>query len=252
MKTVVVHVDMRALCIVVLLAGLTASCASAGGTGVSARPVPVTQAGKESDIESRGLSFPNDSSRLSPSTVPLVPPPPSNGGQCVIAISAGQTYRHSEIQRWVVTGPPVQSAPGKLYPVLWTTTGSGFLHEDNGLGTKNDLKWGISGTRTTQFRGVIIASTRNWLVEQAETAFNVPGGITGTQQQTINNVSQPAGVISAQDFEFSYPAITAPGNLTQIMEMKQFPVDQNHKYGYVQPATATGTVSCQWNLTMSP
>ena len=47
MKTVAVHLDMRVLSIAVLF-GLTAGCASAGGTGVSARAVPVTPAPKAS------------------------------------------------------------------------------------------------------------------------------------------------------------------------------------------------------------
>jgi hypothetical protein len=181
--------------------------------------------------------------------VPTIPSPPSNGGQCVIDIRAGQSYRHTEIQRWVVTGPGMQSAPGKLYPIQWTSTGSGFLHEDNGIGTKNDINWGISGSRTTQFRAQLVASTGNWLIQQAESAFTIPNGVSGTQQQTINNVAQQPSVIGAQDFEFNYPAIVAPGSLTQITEMKQFPVDQNHKIGYSQPASATGTVTCEWQFT---
>ena len=74
---------------------------------------------------------------------PAIPSPPSNGGQCVIDIQ-GQvndsqmiaSYRQKEIQRWVVTGPPVPSAPGKLYPMEWSTTGIGSLHEDNRRGER--------------------------------------------------------------------------------------------------------------------
>ena len=48
MKTIAIHEVMRLVCIAVVLGSLTTGCASAGGTGVTARSVPVTPAPKAS------------------------------------------------------------------------------------------------------------------------------------------------------------------------------------------------------------
>ena len=190
--------------------------------------------------------------------VPTTPSPPANGGQCVIDIQGqldnGQikaTYRQIEIQQWVVSTTPMQVGAKKIYPVQWTTIGSGEKHEDNLVGTKIDWAWNISGARATQLEAQKIASTGNWLIQLVGTAM--PSGVLGTQLQTVTGTPPQQPVqIDVLANAFGYPSIAASGTLTQIAESKQFAVPANYNWGISRPAYATGTVRCQWNLTLVP
>lgn len=178
--------------------------------------------------------------------LPTAPNPPTNGGQCVIDITA-TGYRHREIQRWEVTGLGVASAPGKLYPVRWTTSGSGFSHTSAGT-QQRDAAWSIAGTANVQFRALVRASDNHWLVQQVNSAIRIPNGISGTQQLTMGGVPQNPTVLGAEAFEFQYPPIVAPGNLTVITETRQFALTGST--GFQQPGSATGTIGCQWRFAL--
>lgn len=181
-----------------------------------------------------------------PDTPPAIPPAPANGGQCVIDIH-GNGYRHTEIQRWEVTGPPVASAPGKLYPVQWSTSGTGSSHTSNGT-QRRDATWTILAAQPVHFRALIRASDGKLLLQQSETQVRVVHGITGSQQVTISGTPQQPGILDSQASEFMYPAMVAPGNATEITETRQFPLAG--ALGFEQPGAATGTITCQWRFVL--
>lgn len=188
--------------------------------------------------------------------VPTPPSPPGNGVQCVIDIKdmTGQGYRYTEIQRWEVTGPAAGTTTDKLFPMKWSTTGSGFLHEGNPAGTARDASWGISGTRVTDLR--VQQLQTGWGVQPNNVQTVIAGGLVGTQQQTINGTPRTPGVVgtSADEFRSHFP-INAPGQPTQIVGTAQFTVGPGGDIptlGFQKPASVAGIVNCQWHLTVGP
>src|SRR5262249_16575175 len=147
--------------------------------------------------------------------------PPSNGGQCVISVTA-QGYRHTEIQRWAITGPPVATGANKLYPVTWSTSGSGVIHTTNGSLVR-DASWQIAASGNVHFPSQIIASTGKRMVKQQEAGLSPFGALNGWQQQTDSNGPKPPGTLSAQRWEFGYPAFIRDPAETHITEAQQFP-----------------------------
>jgi hypothetical protein len=145
-----------------------------------------------------------------------------------------------EIQRWEVTGPPVANGTGYLLPVLWTTTGSGSLHEEDGAGGVTDTNWGISGTRTTQFQQ--IRSGSNWKINQVEMPFAIPDGIVETRQQTVNGVAKPVVVNRSQAVEVTYGDILTYGqNIGVQHDVRTL---GNSKW-YRQPFWGVGNGQCE-------
>ncbi len=178
---------------------------------------------------------------------PAVAPPPGNGGQCVISVTAGATYRHIEVQRWVVTGPPTASGANKLYPVHWSTSGSGVSRTGNGAQSR-DASWLISAGADVQFLSQLIASTGKRLVQQQTAQARVADGLQGWQQLTISGVPQNPGAMGAEAFEFGYGALHGEAMDTHIAETKNFPNVAG--LGFQEPG-GMGTsrnVSCQWNF----
>src|SRR6185437_9702702 len=84
---------------------------------------------------------------------PVPGAPPANGGQCVIDIS-GPGYRHVEIQRWVVTGPPTAVQTGTGYPMQWTLQGAGgseTLSAGGGHSQVSIRSWTLSGSAMVMY-----------------------------------------------------------------------------------------------------
>jgi len=177
---------------------------------------------------------------------PAIPAPPGSGGQCVISVTASG-YRHIEVQRWEVTGAPAASGMNKLYPVHWSTSGSGASHTGTGTQTR-DASWSISAAADVQFLSQIIASTGKRVVAQQNALVRVAGGLNGWQQLTVNGTPQTPGVMGAEAFEFNYGALNGTAMATSISETKQFANVLG--LGFQEPG-GTGTtrnVSCQWNF----
>jgi hypothetical protein len=204
-----------------------------------------------------------------------IPNPPSNGGQCVVDTTGsgpipGQpgssgTYRLYEIQRWVVSATPKN--PGQiqlLYPFKWTTIGNGERHEDNGVGTRNDWTFTISGSGGAELAATKIASTGNWGIGVPAASF--PGGVVVTQQQTITGSPPRApgttkAVASSVPLNIIYGSMTVafppqgspPGTLSYMPATpasKQVP--NQIVWGYPQPGYARGTIACTWTLAVGP
>lgn len=187
---------------------------------------------------------------------PKTPTAPANGSQCVIwGIGTLRhanpkvvgIYHYKEIQRWEVTGPPVANATGYLFPVTWTTTGAGSLHEEDGAGGVTDTKWGISGTRATQFQQVRTGG--NWKINQVEMPFTVPEGVVATQQQTVNGTMKPVVITRSQASEVVYGDILTFGQNISV----QHDVRPLRAYTwYRKPFWAAGGGECEAQITLGP
>jgi len=266
---------------------------------------------EEGDVTSR-LVLPDDPCRYNPGTrcrayknqlasklptgmvlmvpaPPQVPPPPSNGGQCVIDItgqmndtvtSQGTTtttsvsYRHTEIQRWEVSGPPMQVSGivGKVYNMQWSTIGNGSKDQRNSSTTasgqshsqRNLTVWDIrngGGPLQARLTVWLRPSDNRWVINRA----NLPNVVlvaplTDQQQQTIDGVVDPnvkSRVGQWPEFPASFYNWTEDGNLTQVVnKMQSFPVGTANGYAQIAPppgkGSLTGGAQCVWNLSLVP
>jgi hypothetical protein len=177
---------------------------------------------------------------------PTIPPPPSNGGQCVIDIN-GQGYRHTEVQRWEAMGTSAQNTmgPGMLIPMNWTITGNGYYEQ---LPPNADLQiWTISGSHPVHVQLIIPNSSPNDLIFQPfEQPVSITGALQGTQQKWTNGMANPPGYLGNTRQEYPYgTTIVGAAQMNPIMEavapVNPFP-------GYAQPGGSTGTVTCQWHV----
>lgn len=192
-----------------------------------------------------------DGAPLMPSQ-PATPPPPANGGQCVININrnGANTYRHTEIQRWEVAGPPTtpSGTTNRVYPVRWSVSGNGALKDTNGAQTRV-VGWTISGAANVQFLAQIIASTGRLSLARTGMRGNAPFGVAGMQQVTLNGVPANPGAVGVGRQELDF-GMSAPANATVISESRQIP--HTGSYGFEQgmnPAMGT-TWDCQWNFVL--
>jgi hypothetical protein len=196
-----------------------------------------------------------------------IPSPPANGGQCIVDTSgslappAGQrgvteTYRLYEIHRWEVSAAP--SNPGQYplsYPLKWTSTGNGERHADNGVGTRNDWTFTISGQNASRVAATRIASSGNWLIQLVPTS--APSSVLVVQQVSVTGMTPPLPVTTRTLAPaVGYPSMTAaatpPNIAARVAEMKTFRVPTEMNWGYPRPAYATGSIACTWNLAVGP
>lgn len=220
---------------------------------------------------------------------PQVPPPPSNGGQCVIDITGqmndsvtnqGTTtvtsivYRHTEIQRWEVSGPPMQvpGIVGKVYNMQWSTIGNGSKDQTNSSTApsgqshteRNLTVWDIrngGGPLQTRLTVWLRPSDNRWVINRA----NLPNvvlvaQITDQQQHTSDGVIDPnVRSLTGQwpEFPASFYNWTEDGNLTKVVNRTQsFPIGVAYGYAQIAPPAGkgnlTGGAQCVWNLSLVP
>jgi hypothetical protein len=187
-----------------------------------------------------------------------VPPPPANGGQCVINVSA-PAYQHFEIQTWTVTGmPTVLSNGGKLYPMRWSVTGGGMRWDLTVAGNQtqtNKRSWTIDSTSplsngappvtAVQYQGLVL----NGVMTFSEQSSQGAGTLLDTQQPYINGMPQTPTTLPGLSLEWRPGVYNFPVNPETISGTVTFPVDDSHPYGYARRPGATGTVVCRWNVT---
>lgn len=261
-----------------------------GGEVASRRVLPSDPCLSSADINCRNrINQLKDVRRelANPTAPPTIPPVPANGGRCVVDVQGqygppvGQpgargSYRHFEVQLWIVTSMPIpgQSATRRSYAVQWATSGSGDRGDDNGVGTSDHWTWTIAGSRASSIPTVMTGEPQltalnsaggNWIVNMLPTAF--PGGIRETQQHVIAGSPVPPPVqVQKMSNAFGYqpfgqisgmPIMDSNGTLT-TKESKVFPIDavQNRNVPNMMPAYQNmmprGTVDCTWNLTLAP
>lgn len=190
---------------------------------------------------------------------PKIPPPPSNGSQCVLTGSGilqhanpkvVGNYRYLEIQRWEVTGPPVTNGSGYVLPVLWTTTGSGSLHEEDGAGGVTDTTWGISGAHLTAFAQIAVYNhgIPSWRITRASTPPSTTlNKIVEIQRQTINGVEKPVVIMQSVATEVTYGDIeTYDRNIGVQHDVRSLGINK----WYRQPMWAAGRGRCEAQITL--
>lgn len=320
---------MRLMSGLLVLAGLLAGCVAADRTGrhdadlvQSAQTADATAANKrsmpagdEGEISSRAILTPDQKERcqlsvtcrerqrfaearqgalfqptaLTPLPPPQVPPPPANGGQCVIDITgqvndtvttAGVTtgltiaYRHVEIQRWEVSGPPMQvpGIVGKVYSMQWSTTGNGSKDQLNvqrspsgQLRSERHLTvWDIknaAGPLPVRLTAWLRPSDNRWVINRTMVPnVGLVAKVTDSQQHTSDGAVDPTiKTLTGQWLEFpaSFMNWTENGALTQVVnKVQSFPVGVAVGYAQIAPppgkGSLTGGAQCVWNLSLMP
>jgi len=182
---------------------------------------------------------------------PVAPAPPANGGQCLINIG-GPGYRHSELHRWTVTGPPMMAPTGKQYPLTWTVSGSGASESvTTSPGHSQVLirSWTLSGSHAVTYQ----ARLSNGTFTFAEATTPASGQLQeAPQRQYIDGALQtPRMNTPGSSAEYSASASMSAQALgpvafsTNVMvnaSMGGFPAP------YAAHAGWAGTIQCTWNL----
>ena len=182
---------------------------------------------------------------------PSAPAPPANGGQCVVNLG-GPGYRHSELHRWTVTGPPTMASTGKQYPLIWTVTGSG-ASEALTIGGKDSQtlirSWTVSGSQPVTYQ----ARLSNGVLSFAESTTPASGQLVeAPQRQYIDGVLQQPGMATAgSSTEYTVKATISAQGLVPIAFSTNLAVSASMG-GYAPPHAAvagwSGTIQCNWNL----
>ena len=165
---------------------------------------------------------------------------------CTITVT-GHGYRHTETQRWLVTGPTTVRGSFQFASSRWTDTGSGFSRVTLGEQTRN-IAWTVNATAAGQFQFVVRASDNKLIIGQANSQLRVANGITGTQQVTVGGVAQNPGPVALEAFETQLPPIVT--RRTSRSVSGSTPATRvNGSVAPFQPAAATATKSCTWRFT---
>jgi hypothetical protein len=146
---------------------------------------------------------------------------------CRIAITGPNSYRHDEIQTWLVSGPgQTVSSVRTNYPVQWSAQGTG-----GGVGKS----WTINSTATTDLSVTVAASTGIPIFDRTTTGIIIRQGIVGTPT-------------SFDLYEINFPTIVAgSANPTSVSGTWSRPTVGGDSPQ--QPGGSTGTLSCTWLLT---
>ncbi len=169
----------------------------------------------------------------------------SGSASCTIRVT-GSGYRHSETQRWQVSGPTSIRGSFRFVPSHWTDTGSGSSQQAQGDQTRN-ITWTVKVAAQGRFQFVVRASDRKLLIGQANAQLRVPTGITGTQQLTIGGVPQTPGPVGLEAFETQLPPIVT-GRTSLRVSGSTAPTLVHGSVAPFQPAGATVTKRCAWSF----
>ena len=170
----------------------------------------------------------------------------SGSASCTITVT-GPGYRHSETQRWRVSGPPRVRGSFLFVPSRWTDTGNGSSTVTQGDQTR-DITWTVNAAAAGRFQFVVRASDRKLVIGQANAQLRVPNGIAGTQQVTIAGVAQTPGPVGLEAFETQLPRIVVARTSNRASGSTPATIVHGSVAPF-QPAAATTTKQCTWGFT---
>jgi len=175
--------------------------------------------------------------------------PWSGSAQCQINVQ-GQGYMHSETHTWTLTGgqPSVQGAI-RVHPATWKVTGQGSFTRTQGTQTLSG-QWTTSATQANAPIAIFVrASDGRLILKSWHAQLRAAGGVTGTQQQTINGIPQSQVPISAEAFEWAVPVSDSSAASTQIRGSSS--IATRGAVGPMQPGGSKGTAVCTWQFSKS-
>lgn len=170
--------------------------------------------------------------------------------RCEIKVT-GTGYVDQQTHTWTITGdtPSVEGA-FRVFRGTWSVAGGGSLERTQGTQTLR-AQWTTNGSNADAPIAVFVRASDNRAFVQARHAqLRVPGGITGSQQVTIDGKPHPPMTIGAEAFEWSFPVaeVSRPtATASAVANGSSTPV-VNGRVGLMQPAGTQATASCSWQF----
>jgi hypothetical protein len=134
---------------------------------------------------------------------------------CSIVTTGPDNFQDQQLQQWGWTNsPPIQiTTSNQLFSATWSVTGSGskFTFQSGTSPTgqvhtqSNSLAWTESGSLTVQMQ--VRSASNNQVVLTTAGSIVLPGGLTGTQQITIDGIPQTPGQIGNAVYGLPLPAV---------------------------------------------
>jgi len=173
--------------------------------------------------------------------------PWSGQAQCKITVQ-GPGYSHQETHTWTMSGgaATLQGAI-HLFPAIWSVSGQGSLQRTQGAQTLK-AQWTTSASLPNAPIALFVrASDGKLVIKSGHAQLRAKGGVSGTQQVTINGVAQTPGPISLEAFEWSFPSAEVAGTSKSISGSQTVPTTGS--VGPMQPGGSQGTAACSWSFT---
>jgi hypothetical protein len=172
--------------------------------------------------------------------------PWSGQAQCKITVQ-GPGYSHQETHTWTMGGgaPTLQGAI-HMFPATWSVSGQGSLQRTQGAQTLN-AQWTTNASLPNAPIALFVrASDGKLVIKSGHAQLRAKGGVSGTQQVTINGVAQTPAPISLEAFEWGFPGAEVAGTSKTIRGSQTVPT--NGSVGPMQPGGSQGTAACTWSF----
>ena len=173
--------------------------------------------------------------------------PWSGQAQCKITVQ-GPGYSHQETHTWTMSGgaATLQGAI-HLFPATWSVSGQGSLQRTQGAQTLK-AQWTTNASLPNAPIALFVrASDGKLVIKSGHAQLRAKGGVSGTQQVTINGVAQTPAPISLEAFEWSFPGAEVAATSKTIHGSQTVPT--NGSVGPMQPGGSQGTAACTWSFT---
>jgi hypothetical protein len=174
------------------------------------------------------------------------PQPWSGSARCEIAVHS-PGYSHQETHTWTLLGgPPTKQGAMQIQAGTWSVTGKGSLERTEGQQTLN-AQWTTNVPATSAPIAVLNrASDGKRIIKSWHAQLRGRGGVSGTQQLTIDGKPQTPGTISLEAFEWAFPTIEVPSTQTTISGSNSPKVTGS--VGPMQPGGSQASASCAWSF----
>ena len=172
--------------------------------------------------------------------------PWSGQAQCQITVQ-GAGYTHQETHIWTVSGgTPTRQGGMRVFGGTWSVSGQGSLTRTQGPQTLT-AQWTTKASASAPVAVFVRASDGKLILKAWHAQLRQAGGVSGTQQVTINGVVQPpVAAISLEAFEWSFPAVDGVSTSRTLSGSKSSPTTGS--VGPMQPGGSKGTAACTWNF----
>lgn len=173
--------------------------------------------------------------------------PWSGQAQCTLTIQ-GPGYSHQEVQTWTLSGgAPTLHGAMHVFPGDWSVSGQGSYQRSQGP-QSYQAQWTTNASLSNAPIAIFVrASDGRLIINSSHAQLRSRGGVTGTQQVTINGVPQAPDTISLEAFEWQFPAAGSTADAgTRFSGSKTLPI--NGSVGPMQPGGSQGTAQCSWQF----
>jgi len=173
----------------------------------------------------------------------------SGQAQCTVDVQ-GPGYSEHEVHTWNLSGgaPTVKGAM-HIFAGTWSVTGQGSYQRSEGNQT-NLVQWVMNASLSNAPIAIFVrASDRRMVIKSWHAQLRSPGGVTGTQQITVNGVPQTPVKINLEAFEWQFPGSDSAIRSAETTQFSGSKTAATHgSVGPMQPGGSQGTEQCSWHF----